>query len=429
MSTPVETADVAVIGGGIVGCAAARALARRGRRVVLFERGAIGGEQSGRAVGFVRTVGRDRREMAIAREASRMWNGLDAELGADLGFVRGGTLVLGETEADEAKIRRAGEAARERGLATRIIGPGDIRALVPALAGAWRIGLHTPDDGHGEPLRATLAFAEAARREGVRFETGEAVRDIVRANGQLAGVRTERGRLRARAVVCAAGVSSGRLLRPLGVRLPIQAVRSDVVETMPAAVPFQIGIWTPFASIRPRADGSLHLGSGHRGPRPDHDLGAESLRNLRVFLPLFAGHGGRPRVHVGRPLIRDAVRLLTGEGARWASEEPRVEDANVAARLAHVSSCFPSLGPLTAARAWSGRIDVTPDFMPAIGAIGCVPGLFVAAGFSSHGWALGPAVGEAVAELVATGRTRFDLAPFRIERFSDGRVAADPAAL
>ncbi|MGH7357460.1 MAG: NAD(P)/FAD-dependent oxidoreductase, partial [Candidatus Rokuibacteriota bacterium] len=150
-----------MIGGGIVGCAVAYQLARRGVRVVLAERTAIAWEQSGRNWGFVRQQGRDPAEVPLMMEANRLWQGLEAELGADVEWIQGGDLALAATPERLALMEGWLDTARQFGLDTRVLGPGELARLVPRLAGRWLGGLYTPGDGHAEPRKATWALAHA----------------------------------------------------------------------------------------------------------------------------------------------------------------------------------------------------------------------------------------------------------------------------
>src|SRR6185295_3312234 len=131
-------ADVVVVGAGIVGCAAAYFLARRGARVVIVERGPVPGEQSRKNWGFVRQQGRDPLEMPLVMEANRMWRGLERELGADLEWVQGGNLALAADESRMARFEAWLPVARDFGLDTRLVRGRELNAIIPGLGGEWR---------------------------------------------------------------------------------------------------------------------------------------------------------------------------------------------------------------------------------------------------------------------------------------------------
>ena len=148
-------ADVVIVGAGIVGCAAAYFLARRGARVVVVERGRTHGEQSRKNWGFVRQQGRDPHEVPLMMESNRIWRGLEAELGADVEWTQGGNLALAADPARLALFEEWLPVARDAGLDTRLVRPRDLPGIVPGLAGQWAGGLHTPSDGHADPAKAT----------------------------------------------------------------------------------------------------------------------------------------------------------------------------------------------------------------------------------------------------------------------------------
>ena len=224
-------ADVVVVGAGIVGCATAYSLARRGVRVAVVERGPVPGEQSRKNWGFVRQQGRDPDEMPLVMEANRLWRSLPRELGADIEWVQGGNLALADDAQGLARFEEWLPVAREFGLDTRLLRPRDLQAVVPGLAGTWAGGMHTPDDGHADPEKATDAFARAAVAQGASLHLDCAVQGLTTRGGAVASVVTEQGEIRASTVVCAAGAWSARLCRMLGVDLPQRWVRGTVART------------------------------------------------------------------------------------------------------------------------------------------------------------------------------------------------------
>ena len=197
--------DVAVIGGGIVGTAAAYYLAARGLAVALLEKGRVGGEQSGRNWGWCRQQNRDLRELPLMVASMRLWDELGRQTGRDLGFQRSGLVYVtrdaGELAGWEAWIAQA----RPHQVGSRVIGPAEARALTPGNEQDWIGGVHSPRDGRAEPWIATPALAAAARDRGVTLLQNCAVRGLDMVAGRVRGVVTERGRIAADAVLCAAG--------------------------------------------------------------------------------------------------------------------------------------------------------------------------------------------------------------------------------
>jgi glycine/D-amino acid oxidase-like deaminating enzyme len=418
--------DVAVIGGGIVGSAGAHHLAKAGLKVVLVERGEIGRDQSSRNWGFVRQQGRHPIELPLMMESNRMWRSLEAELGTDVEWVQGGNLALA---ADNDKMRRFEEwqrVAGEHGLETLLLGPDDLRHRFPKLGGGFAGAMYTPSDGHANPEKVSSAFAAAAGRSGATVLTGEAVEAILTDGGAVAGVVTERRRLHARHVVCAAGAMSSRLLRPLGVALPQRVVRSTVAMSGPLPPVTEAAVWADGLSFRQRPDGRIVFAAGARA---DYDLTLDVFRHLRHFLPNYWKNRALFRFHVGRPLLADLATLVPGSVRRRHPFSVRhvVEPKPNARRLKRgrdeFSQLFPDSGPLLVERSWAGNVDATPDAIPVIDALDRPRGLVIATGFSGHGFALGPITGRLVSELVIEGRTSLDIHGMRLARFAEGDLA------
>ena len=426
-------ADVVVIGGGIVGCAAAYYLARRGVRPLLLERGEVAGQQSGRNWGFVRQQGRDPVELPLVVEANRIWRGLEAELRAGLDWVQGGNLALAATPERMGLFEGWLAVARQFGLDTRLLRGRELESVVPGMQGAWVGGMYTPGDGHAEPTKATEAFARAAVARGAELGTRCAVQRILVRSGAISGVVTERDEeIRTDRVVCAAGAWSAPLLRTIGIRLPQRLVRATVARTTPAPAITRAGVWGPAVAFRQRPDGRLNLAAGGA---TDYDITLDALRHLRLFWPNYWKNRKLFRFHVGAPLWRDLGRFWPGS-ARQRSPfthdrdvEPVPNPDKVRRSLEEFRRLFPAVSGLAIERSWAGYIDVTPDAVPVLGEVPAVSGLAVATGFSGHGFAMGPIAGRLMAELVVDGKPSLDLHGFRFSRFAEGFVAQPRAVL
>jgi glycine/D-amino acid oxidase-like deaminating enzyme len=416
-------ADVVIVGAGIVGCAAAYYLARRGVRAVVLERGGVPGEQSRKNWGFVRQQGRDPAEVPLMVESNRIWRGLERELEADVEWVQGGNLALAADAERLGRFEAWLDVARQFGVDTRLLRPADLHSVVPGLAGPWTGGLYTPADGHAEPGKATDAFRRAAVRHGATVHTDCGAEAVLVRDGAVAGVRTELGEVRTTRVVCAAGAWSSRLLRTLGLALPQRWVRGTVARTTAVAPVTAAGVWGPGVAFRQRRDGTFNIAAGGA---LDHDLTLESARQVRFFLPGYWKNRALFRFHVGRPLLRSLAGLRPGSAAR---RQPLLHDrgvdpvpnrAKVRRSFLELRRVLPGLPPLAISAAWAGVIDATPDLVPVIGEVGRPRGLVVATGFSGHGFGMGPIAGRLVAELVVDGKPSLDITPFRFSRFAEG---------
>ena len=187
-------------------------------------------------------------------------------------------------------------------------------------------------------------------------------------------------------------------------------------------------MWGPKVAFRPRFDGSFVIGNGYRGVGIDYDLTIDSVSNLRHFLPAYRRNWRLLRVNFGSESLHQ-VRARFGRAAIGGLPEPRVNERKVAHNLAAFRALFPHIDTLSLDRSWAGRLDLTPDAIPIIDQPNTRPGLFVAAGFSGHGFALGPSVGKQMTEWILDGKASLDLTAFRLARFAEGATGTANKAL
>ena len=414
--------DVAIIGGGIAGCASAYYLAKKGLAVTLLEKGEIAGEQSGRNWGFVRQQLRDPLEIPLMIACSRLWQGLEAELEADIEWRQGGILHLADTDAGMAKYEAWLEHARTYQLDSRKVSGAEAAELLPGMARDWVGGLYTPSDGQADPVKTTSAFAKAAARLGAEIRTGCIVQGIETAGGAVTGLSTEAGEIEAGTVLIAAGAWTSAMLRRLGLDLPQLGVRSTVLRTSRAPEKTALGVWFPEFGFRQRRDGSFNVGAG---ASVDHDIGVDTLRHARAFWSAFRTQGGSLDLHLGRHFFEDLWVHLDRAGAldrqmrRNRVLAPAPSAKKLRRCLAGFRAMFPEFGDIDLATSWAGVIDVTPDEVPVFGEAPGLRGLVIATGFSGHGFGMGPITGQLMAEVIAEGKPSLDLAGFRFGRFSE----------
>jgi glycine/D-amino acid oxidase-like deaminating enzyme len=416
-----EVVDVAIIGGGIIGVAAAWHLAKRGRKVLICEKGRVAGEQSSRNWGWVRVNGRDDAEVPIAIESLRYWEELSSEIGEEIGFERRGILEFAETESEMAFFERWINVARENNLDTQLLTSEKAAQLFPDARGKWLGAMMTPSDGRAEPFTAVPAIARKAQSLGVSIIENCAVRTIDIENGRVAGVITEKGRVRASAVLCAAGAWSNLFLGNLDVDLPQLALRGTVARTGPAPALFDGAAGAKDIFIRRRRDGGYTIASAFT----EHFIGPSSFRYAPRFLAalksaseLSAGLGADPTQ------ARFPRRRWAGD-AQTPFEEHRVlnpEPSQDALRRIrkNLSERLPTLANTPIAECWAGMIDATPDVVPVMDEFDQIKGLFVATGFSGHGFGIGPGAGKVMADLIEGRQETHELERFRYRRFFDG---------
>ena len=420
-----EAVDVVVIGAGIVGTSTAWFLAKQGKKVLLAEKGRVGAEQSSRNWGFVRQQSRDAAELPIMMEANRIWRGLAAETGMEgLAFTQSACVQLADNVDALARMEAWRELGMQHQLDTRMLTRAEITEKFPALSGDFVGGMMTASDGRAEPWLAVPALARAARGAGVAVIENCAVRTLELRGGRLQGVVTEQGRVACDQVVLAAGAWSTFFADNSGINLPQLAVRSTAARTnkAPEDAPFNISM--PGLSIRRRADGCYTVSTGDVA---EHYLSRKSFRYARKFLPLLKKSARDISLKLAAPT---GYPGSWGMARRWTGDEETPFEKNrvlhpapspiVVRRLEEdLPRRFPFLHGVGLAEAWAGMIDVTPDAVPTLGELS-IRGVFVATGFSGHGFGIGPGAGRVMADLVTGRDPGHDLSRFRPERFFDG---------
>jgi glycine/D-amino acid oxidase-like deaminating enzyme len=416
-----ESVDVVIIGGGIIGISTAWYLLERGLTVLVCEKGRVAGEQSSRNWGWVRVTGRDPDEVPIAIESIKCWESMANELGDDLGFMRRGILTLADCEKEMAEYEEWLEVARTHDVDTLLFSKREIAKHIDVPSAKWCGGMITPSDGRAEPLTAVPTIARGVQARGGLTREACAVRTIDNQAGRIAGVVTEAGYVRTQAVVCAGGVWSTMFLANQGINFPQLAVRATVARTAEAPDIFGGAAGLKDVFIRRRLDGGYTVAS----LRTEHTIGANSFRFMPKFIGLM-GDESDLRLRIGIDQTQPSFF-----GTSWSGddespfEKHRVLDIAPSAdaiRLMrrNLQRRAPQLADVPFAESWGGVIDATPDIVPVMDQVDSHPGLFLASGFSGHGFGIGPGAGRVMADLVTGDRPKYDLSRFRFSRFSDG---------
>jgi glycine/D-amino acid oxidase-like deaminating enzyme len=413
-------ADAVVVGGGIVGLAAAYELAVQGMKVCLLDRSQAGSAQSTRNWGFIRQQGRSIEELPLMIEATRMWLELDKRLGCDVDFVQGGNLRLTDSPDRAEDYHRWIDMARSLGLDSRVADAAEVEQIMPGFAGRYLMGIFTPSDSQVNPVKAVAAYVRALRALDVEILENYGATSIVTAADQVVGVLTDDGFIGTSTVVLAAGAGSKALLRSVGLEAPIHFVGQTVALTTAVPELTDACVWTGEIGFRQTRSGGILLSSGGLG---DVKVDLDSLASLVRPRQLSAAF---PMYWKNREYLRVRPRELVGalrSGRKNGLFDDVARYPDVAQALGTLSRYFPQLR-CDIEMAWAGTIDGTPDALPILDALDKPNGLVVATGMSGHGFGIAPAVGRVVADLVTSGSSKYDLSPFRLQRFREGKAKA-----
>ncbi len=364
-------ADVLVIGGGIQGCATAYHLARRGTSVILLEKDYTGRHASGVNAGGVRLLGRDVAEVPLSKASMEMWQTLDEELDADTGFRRNSVINIAVDEGDMATLRaREGKMQAAGYTHERIIDRAELLDRLPHVNPDCVGGATSDLDGYAIPYKATSAFRLAAERHGAQVVDGEELITLRRV-GQSWLVQGARQRYEANSVVNCAGAWADRVAMMIGDNVPLSHAAPMLMITarMPHFARPVVGAVSRQLSFKQFENGTVLIGGGAKG---------------------FADRSNN-RTRLDYAKLANAARIT--------------------------AEFFPIMARASINRMWAGLEAYMPDNLPVIGAAENADRAFHAFGFSAHGFQMGPVTGQIMADLVLGEQNRFDLTPFRINRY------------
>lgn len=373
-----NTADIVIIGGGVMGASALYHLAARGtKNVVLLEKEeCFGTGATGRCAGGVRYQFSTEINVRLSLESLPMLERFKDEIGQDVNYRQCGYLLVATNEKDAAAFQRNVDLQNRLGAPTRLLNGDEVRAQVPlmrfedALAGTFN-----PKDGLVDPNSVVMGYIGAAGRLGAKAVNRAEVTGITVSGGNVKSVETTQGSVQTRTVLNAAGPWAGQVSQLAGVPLPILPVRRQMFTTnampeIPADFPFVIDFAQSLYFHR--EGGGLLVGMSNQNEKPGFDQNVD-----------------------------DEFEMVNFEAA--ALRLPLLEQAQRASR-------------------WAGLYEVTPDAHPIFGRTP-VNGLFVVGGFSGHGFMHGPVAGKLMAELILDGAYKtVDVTALDLARFDEGRL-------
>ena len=372
MTAPPSSAEVVVIGGGVIGTSIAFHLAEAGIDVCLLERDQLAGGSTSRAAGGIRAQFSDPLNIAIGLRSIESFERFGERPGAEIDLHQVGYLFLLDREDDVTAFEASVAVQQEAGVPSRFVSLDEVEELSPlaALDGVLA-ATYCPLDGHASPEAVTQGYAGGTRGHGGTILTGCGAAGIELAGESIGAVETTAGRIATHTVVCAAGVWSPEIARTVGVELPVQPYLREVgftgpVEGLPERIPLTIDFSTGFYFHREGP--GLLFGMADRTQQPGFDAPTDPAWLERVM--------------------------------------------EVAERRC------PSLLDMGIAGGWKGYYEVTPDHNALVGESTAASRFLYATGFSGHGFLQAPAVGEIVRDLVLGREPFVDVAALSAERFA-----------
>ncbi|MDA2804187.1 NAD(P)/FAD-dependent oxidoreductase [Nocardiopsis suaedae] len=370
-----ESAEVVVVGGGIMGAGIAYHLAEAGvTDVVVIERDRVASGSSGKPIGGVRAQFSDPVNIALGARSLETYARLGEATGADIAMERVGYLFLLREPEHLASFERNVAVQNGLGVPSRMVSAAEAERLCPYVRGEGVLGAaFSPDDGHARPEAAAWGFLNTAAERGVRLFEDTAVVDITTTGaGDVREVVTDRGAVRTSTVIVAAGAWSKAVGAMAGVDLPVEPLRRQIAMTRPLSprpprVPFTIDFST-----------SMYF----------HNNG-------------------------------DGLMLGMSDPAQEYGFRTDYSDEWLAGFEAAARVCAPGLVGLPIDRGWAGLYEMTPDCNALIGESRSVGRLLYATGFSGHGFLQAPAVGEVIRALYLGEEPFVDVSAMSADRFDD----------
>lgn len=372
-----STADVVIIGGGVIGTSIAYHLATLGAQdiLVLEKEPMLGMGSTGKCAGGVRQQFSTAINIRLAMESVRFFERLHQEMGADPEFRQHGYLFLATTEEDATTFRQNVALQSSLGLDVDILSPSEAKELVPALnVDDVLLATYCPTDGYADPHSVLQAFAKGARHLGVEIRTATEATGIRLEGSRVDAVITNQGAIETPIVVNAAGPWLASIARLVGIDLPVVPYRRQIFVT------------NPFPAI----------------PAP--------VPMVIDFQPSFYFRKEGPGILMG--MTDDAEPSSFNTHVDWDFLELVVEKA------VHRAPVLAQAGFMDG---WGGLYAVTPDDNPILGPLPEIEGFFCAGGFSGHGFMQSPAVGRVLAELILRGQAEPDIFALSIHRLREGR--------
>ena len=373
-------ADVVIIGGGVNGCSLAYQLAKKGKKVVLVEKNYLCSGATGRCGAGIRQQWSTKENAELGIKSVKIFEGLEKELGQDIGLRQGGYLIVVHDKKDMIQSQKNVEMQKDLGLDVSILTPDEIVKIVPILdiKGMNAIGAtFCPTDGHVDPFKTTHAYAKAAQENGAKLYKFTNVTNIKTKNKKIESIITDKGEIKTNILINAAGAWSQKIAEIIGVKLPNRPFRKEILVTERVKPIFK-------AMVISFKDG-IYFSQQDEG-------------QILGGIPIPAEKSGYLTV----PTF-DFLHHMSKTLTRYA----------------------PNLKYVNVIRQWTGYYDVTPDARPIIGETDNIKGFIQCNGFSGHGFMLSPMVTKLLTDYIVKGESPDILESLNLRRFKGKKIVKE----
>jgi sarcosine oxidase subunit beta len=379
-----KKAQIVIIGGGISGLSTAYNLATMGMKdVVLLEKDFLMSGSSGRCAAGVRQQWGTEMNCALSKASCEIFENINEILDykGDIEFKQGGYLLMAVTEKEVEQFKLNILLQHSMGINSVFLTPEEALDIVPELntEGVLACAFHQKD-GHVNPFHTMIAYAEAAKRHGVKIYTETEVVDIKVENYKVKGVQTNRGFILTDAVLIAAGSWSGRIGQMAGVDVPVRAERHEALVTEPVN-PILGPMIMSFA-------GNIYLQQSPGGE-------------------FIMGFGPEEHESFSMTSTWDFVETMSRKAIHY----------------------LPYLKDIRIVRQWAGLYEMSPDAQPILGNAEEVEGIYLATGFSGHGFMFGPITGMLMAKYILGLPTTIPIDKLSVARFKRGELIYEPSVV
>lgn len=376
-----KTADVVIIGGGVIGLSIAYHLAlKKAGRIILFEKGQLGEGSTSRCVGGIRTQFSTEINIRFSLESLKTFEQFEEEFGISPEFRRIGYLFLATTEGEMEVFKQNINLQKKFDIPVELIHSDEIKTRWPYLKTDDLLGgTFCPLDGYAGPSEVLSGFAIGAKKAGVKIYEGVEVEGFSLAKGMMMGIKTKDEEIATPIVVNAAGPYATSVGEMAGIQIPVKPLRRQIFITAP-----------------------FHL----------------TDRPIPLTIDFHRGWYFRQEV--------DGL-LLSGPLDQQPSFNTNIDYEAMAEASENAMDRVPILEKARIARGWAGLYEISPDNHAILGKVPEIKGLILANGFSGHGFQHSPAVGKVIAELIVDGEaTTIDISSLSIERFNKGALILEP---